>query len=48
MESPGSRPEQVKEAADRYLDPSQMVTVVVEPMEKIAAAKHPRWPATLD
>jgi zinc protease len=40
--------DQVKEAADRYLDPAQMATVVVGPMDRIAAAKHPRWPATLD
>lgn len=39
--------EQVKAAARRYLDPTQMVTVVVGPLEKIRTARHPRWPAAL-
>jgi predicted Zn-dependent peptidase len=39
---------EVKAAATRYLDPAQMVTVVVGPMAKIRAARHPRWPASLD
>ena len=34
--------------AQKYLDPAAMVTVVVGPMEKIRAARHPRWPVDLD
>jgi zinc protease len=40
--------DQVKAAAQRYLDPAQMSTVVVGPLETIRAARHPRWPASLD
>jgi predicted Zn-dependent peptidase len=39
---------QVKAAALKYLDPGEMVTVVVGPIEAIRRAKHPRWPVTLD
>ena len=39
---------QVKDAATRYLDPAALVTVVVGPLEQIRAARHPRWPASLD
>ena len=39
---------QVKEVATRYLDPASLVTVVVGPLEQIQAARHPRWPASLD
>ena len=38
----------VKGAADRYLDPSSLVTVVVGPIARIRAARHPRWPVSLD
>jgi predicted Zn-dependent peptidase len=34
----------VKEAALKYLSPSEMTTVVVGPMERIRQARHPRWP----
>jgi predicted Zn-dependent peptidase len=40
--------EQVKAAALKYLDPADMVTVVVGPLEQIRRARHPRWPITLD
>lgn len=40
--------EQVKAVARRYVDPAQMVTVVVGPLDKIRGARHPRWPASLD
>ena len=40
--------DQVKAMAQKYLDPAAMVTVVVGPMEKIRAARHPRWPVDLD
>ena len=40
--------DQVKAAAQRYLDPAQMSTVVVGPLDTIRAARHPRWPASLD
>ncbi len=40
--------DQVKATAQRYLDPAAMVTVVVGPLEKIRAARHPRWPVDLD
>ena len=39
---------QIKDAATRYLDPAALVTVVVGPLEQIRAARHPRWPASLD
>ena len=41
-------PDQVKQIAERYLDPSQMVTVLVGPILAIREARHPRWPADLD
>jgi len=39
---------EVMASARRYLDPAGMVTVVVGPLEKIRAARHPRWPVSLD
>ena len=38
----------VKRVAQEYLDPSAFVTVVAGPMERIRAARHPRWPVALD
>ena len=38
----------VKAVAQEYLDPAAFVTVVAGPMERIRAARHPRWPVALD
>ena len=38
----------VKRVAQEYLDPAAFVTVVAGPMERIRAARHPRWPVALD
>ncbi len=40
--------EDVKAAAREYLDPAAFVTVVAGPLERIRAARHPRWPVALD
>lgn len=40
--------EDVKRVAREYLDPSAFVTVVAGPIERIRAARHPRWPVALD
>ncbi len=39
--------QQVKEVAQKYLSPEEMVTVVVGPIDKIREARHPRWPVDL-
>ena len=41
-------PADVKAIAQEYLDPSTFVTVVAGPLERIRAARHPRWPVALD
>lgn len=38
----------VKAVARDYLDPSAFVTVVAGPLDRIRAARHPRWPVALD
>ena len=38
----------VKAVAREYLDPAGFVTVVAGPLATIRAARHPRWPVTLD
>ena len=39
----------VKRVAQEYLDPAAtFVTVVAGPLERIRAARHPRWPVALD
>ncbi len=38
----------VKAVAREYLDPATFVTVVAGPLERIRAARHPRWPVALD
>lgn len=38
----------VKAMARRYLDPATLVTVVVGPLARIRAARHPRWPVAQD
>ena len=40
--------DQVKAIAQRYFDPTDMVTVVAGPLERIRGASHPRWPTSLD
>ncbi len=40
--------EDVKVVAQEYLDLSAFVTVVAGPLERIRAARHPRWPVALD
>lgn len=40
--------EDVKAVAREYLDPSAFVTAVAGPLERIRAARHPRWPVALD
>ena len=37
----------VKAVAQAYLDPATFVTVVAGPVERIRAARHPRWPLAL-
>ena len=39
--------EDIKAVAREYLDPSAFVTVVAGPLERIRAARHPRWPVAL-
>lgn len=41
-------PEEVKAFARRYLNPATFTTVVAGPLERIRAARHPRWPVALD
>lgn len=41
-------PEDVRAVARQYLDPATFVTVVAGPLERIRAARHPRWPVALD
>lgn len=41
-------PDDVKAIARQYLDPTTFVTVVAGPLERIRAARHPRWPVALD
>ncbi len=38
----------VKRIARAHLDPVEFVTVVAGPIERIRAARHPRWPVGLD
>ena len=40
--------EQVNQIARKYLDPAQMNTVIIGPIELIREARHPRWPVDLD
>ena len=41
-------PDDVNAVAQAYLDPLAFVTVVAGPLERIRAARHPRWPVALD
>ena len=41
-------PDDVKAIAREYLDPTAFVTVVAGPLDRIRAARHPRWPVALD
>ncbi len=40
--------EQIRALPGKYLARDQMVTVIVGPIEKIRAARHPRWPVDLE
>ncbi len=40
-------PDDVKAIAREYLDPATFVTVVAGPLDRIRAARHPRWPVAL-
>ncbi|MCY4398963.1 MAG: insulinase family protein [Gemmatimonadetes bacterium] len=40
--------ENVKAIAREYLDPATFMTIVAGPLERIRAARHPRWPVALD
>lgn len=40
--------DQVKGVAGKYLQPGTMAVVIIGPLEKIRAARHPRWPVSLD
>ena len=39
---------EVKRVAQDYLNPAGFVTVVAGPLDRIRAARHPRWPVALD
>ncbi|MDE2882742.1 MAG: insulinase family protein [Acidobacteriota bacterium] len=39
---------EVKRVAQEYLDPAGFTTVVAGPLAEIRAARHPRWPVSLD
>jgi len=41
-------PQQVQAAAAKYVHPEQVGTVLIGQIEKVRAARHPRWPAALD
>lgn len=38
----------VKRVAQDYLDPADFTTVAAGPLAEIRAARHPRWPVSLD
>lgn len=40
--------EDVQAVAQEYLDPAAFTIVVAGPLERIRAARHPRWPVALD
>ncbi len=40
--------EEIRALSTKYLARDQMVTVIVGPIEKIRAARHPRWPVDLE
>ena len=40
--------EQVRAAAERYIQPDQMRTVIIGQLEAVRKARHPRWPVSLD
>jgi len=39
---------EVAAAARKYIDPRAMTAVVVGQIEKVRAARHPRWPVALE
>jgi predicted Zn-dependent peptidase len=40
--------EQVRAAAERYIQPDEMRTVIIGQLDAVRKARHPRWPVTLD
>lgn len=40
--------EQVRAAAERYILPDRMTAVLIGPLDAIRAARHPRWPFSLE
>jgi zinc protease len=40
--------DQVRAAAERYIQPDQMRTVIIGQLDAVRKARHPRWPVTLD
>jgi hypothetical protein len=38
----------VQTAAQTYILPDKIATVIVGQLDAVRAARHPRWPATLD
>ena len=41
-------PVDARRVAQEYLNPAGFVTVVAGPLERIRAARHPRWPVALN
>jgi predicted Zn-dependent peptidase len=39
--------EQVRAAAERYIRPDLLATVLIGQIEAVRTSRHPRWPATL-
>lgn len=39
---------EVQAVAENYMDPADMTSLVVGPMEEIRAARHPRWPVAFE
>jgi zinc protease len=40
--------EQVQAAANKYIQPDQLATVIIGQLGAVRTARHPRWPATID
>jgi zinc protease len=40
--------ENVRAAAETYVHPDRMVTVIIGQLDSVRKARHPRWPVTLD
>jgi zinc protease len=44
----GVTAENVRAAAERYIQPDQMRTVIIGQLDAVRKARHPRWPVALD